>query len=127
MQVGGRPEARQGHPEDKVGLARPQGLAKGAEKSFPGPLSPDLRVAGSGPDLLITTLAGGVVPGRVACLRKLHHKESSGTEKTVFTQAHTSPTQDGQTPVETEGAIPVSLPAVRPALSAHVSHEDAGL
>ena len=24
MQVGGRPEAGQGHPEDKVGLARPQ-------------------------------------------------------------------------------------------------------
>lgn len=49
MQVGGRPEAGQGHPEDKVGLARPQGLAKGAEESFPGPLSPDLRVAGSDP------------------------------------------------------------------------------
>lgn len=55
-----------------------------------------------------------MVPGRVACLRKFHHKESSGTEKTVFTQAHTSPTQDGQTPVETEGAIPALLPAIDP-------------
>lgn len=68
------------------------------------------------------TLAGGAVPERAACLKKFYHKESSGTEKTLF-----MPTQDRETPVETEDVIRASLPAVRPALSAHVSSEDAGL
>lgn len=42
-------------------------------------------------------------------------------------QAHTSPTQDRQIPVETEGTMPASLPVVRHVLSAHVSKQDAGL
>lgn len=71
----------------------------------------------------MVTVAGGAVPGRAAGLRKLHHQETSGAEKTLLMQPHTTPTKDRQTSTETEGVILSSLPAVTPALSTHVRQQ----